>query len=601
MPGSSERQGLGREAPPIRPVLVSLACGLALGAAGSWAGEIAPADLVIVNGRVYTFAWGEPGPEGTAAGDAPRSAAGWRPDAEAVAVRGDRIVFVGRTSGAQGFRGPRTRVLDVAGATVLPGLVDSHTHVAGLGERASQVDLTGARTEGEAVARVAARARSVPKGEWIVGRGWDEGAWAGRYPGLALLSDTVPDHPVYLASLHGFAGWGNRRAFERAGITGSTPSPEGGEIVKDGDGNPTGIVLNRAVPLLSGAVPPPSGERFKSYVRAGLETMARDGYVAIHEAGADQALLKAFQELEAEGRLPVRVYAMLSVRDEGLARRWRARGPDRANGRRLVTRSVKAFYDGALGSRGARLLDDYTDRPGHRGLGGSEYGFDRRLVADLMEAGFQVAIHAIGDGGNREALDFIASVLREKPGARGLRPRIEHAQVIHPDDVPRFARLGVIASMEPPHCVEDKTWAEERLGPGRVEWAYAWRTLRRSGARLALNSDLTGSDHDIFYGLHAAITRRDKTLEPAGGWHPEERLTPEEAVRGYTVWNAYAAFWEEESGVLLPGRWADITVMDKDPLVLGTTEPGKLLGGRIVATIVGGEVVHEARDRVGGR
>lgn len=581
----------------MRAFLVTLVTGLALGASASSAEVVAPADLVILNGRVYTLSWGEPSLEGTPAADAPHSPTGWRPDAEAVAIRGDRIVFVGRTREAQAYRGPRTRVLDVAGATVLPGLVDSHTHVAGLGERASQVDLTGVKTEEEAVALVAARARGVPKGEWIVGRGWDEGAWANHYPGLALLSEKVPDHPVYLASLHTFAGWGNRLALERAGITRSTSAPEGGEIVKDKDGDPTGILLNRAVPLLSAAVPPPSEERFKSYVLAGLERMARDGYVAIHEAGADRGLLKALQDLDAEGRLPVRVYAMLSVRDEGLSRQWLARGPDRTNDRRLVTRSVKAFYDGALGSRGARLLDDYADRPGHRGLSGNQYGFDQKLVADLMKAGFQVAIHAIGDAGNRETLDFLDSVVKESPGARGLRSRIEHAQVLHPDDVPRFARLGVIASMEPPHCVEDKAWAEDRLGPVRVKGAYAWRTLRRAGARLALNSDLTGSDHDIFYGLHSAITRRDKKLEPAGGWHPEERLTSEEAVRGYTTWNAYAAFWDKESGVIAPGRWADITVMDKDPLVLGTTDPGKLLGGKIAVTIVGGKVVYEAKDK----
>ena len=220
-----------------------------------------------------------------------------------------------------------------------------------------------------------------------------------------------------------------------------------------------------------------------------------------------------------------------------------------------------------------------------------------------MKAGFQASIHAIGDAGNRETLDFLDSVLREKPEARARRHRIEHAQVVHPDDFPRFARLGVIASMEPPHCVEDKTWAEDRLGPVRVKGAYAWRTLRKAGARLAFNSDLTGSDHDIFYGLHSAITRRDKKLEPAGGWYPEERMTPEEAVRGYTTWNAYAAFWEGETGVLAPGRWADVTVMDVDPFVLGATDPGKLLEGKIVATIVAGKLAYEAsRSQVkGGR
>jgi predicted amidohydrolase YtcJ len=318
--------------------------------------------------------------------------------------------------------------------------------------------------------------------------------------------------------------------------------------------------------------------------------------VAVHEAGADRALLQAFQQLEAEGRLPVRVYAMLSVRDEPLAREWLARGPERDPRRRLVTRSVKAYYDGALGSRGARLLQDYSDRPGHRGVSGSQYGFDRGLLAALMKAGFQPAIHAIGDAGNRETLDFVEAVLREQPRLRELRPRIEHAQVVHPDDVARFERLGVIASMEPPHCVEDKAWAEDRLGPVRVKGAYAWRTLRRAGVRLALNSDLTGSDHDIFYGLHAAITRRDKRLQPPGGWHPEQRLTPEEAVRGYTTWNAFAAFWERESGVLEPGRWADVTVMDVDPLALGASDPDKLLAGRILATIVGGRLVHAAES-----
>jgi len=571
--------------------LLAASLGLLLLAA---TGGTEPADLVLLNGRVYTLAWADPAPDGGTAGSAPRGDEGLRPDAEAIAIRGGRIVFVGSTRQAQAYRGSKTRTLDVAGATVLPGLVDSHTHVAGLGEAASQVDLTAVRTEEDAVALVAERARSVPKGEWILGRGWDEGAWANRYPSLKLLSERVPDHPVYLASLHSFAGWGNRLAFERAGIDRNTPSPEGGEILKDGNGDPTGILLNRAVPLLAAAVPPPTAERFKSYVLAGLERMARDGYVAVHEAGADRALMKAFQDLEAEGKLPVRVYAMLSVRDEELAREWLARGPDKDDSRRLVTRSVKAFYDGALGSRGARLLEDYSDRPGHRGVSGGQYGFDKKLVAELMKAGFQVGIHAIGDAGNRETLDFIESVEREHPGVRDRRHRIEHAQVLHPDDVPRFARLGVIASMEPPHCVEDKTWAEDRLGPVRVKGAYAWRTLRKADARLALNSDLIGSDHDIFYGLHAAITRRDKKLEPAGGWHPEERLTPEEAVRGYTTWNAYAAFWEKESGVLAAGRWADLTVMDVDPLRLGASDPGKLLGGKILATIVAGQVAYAA-------
>lgn len=572
--------------------LIALA-GLCAAAAPASA-QTSAADLLLVNGRVYTLAWDEPSLDGIPAANAPRSAGGFHPDAEAVAIRGDRIVFVGGGRDAGAWRGPKTRVIDLCGATVLPGLVDSHTHIVGLGERESQVDLVGVATEAEAVERVAAFAKNVPKGQWILGRGWDEGAWANHYPTRKLLGERVPDHPVLLSGLHGFAVWANALALERAGITRATAVPKGGEIVKDAAGEPTGVLLNRATSLLTGAVPPPTDEQYEAYVLAGLMRMAHDGYVAVHEAGADRRLMKAFASLEAKGRLPVRVYAMLSVRDEDLCREWLRRGPDRENGRMLTARSVKAFYDGALGSRGARLLDDYSDRPGHRGLSGAQYGFDRSLMAEMMNAGFQAAIHAIGDAGNRETLDFIESVEKARPESRALRHRIEHAQVVHPDDVPRFARLGVIASMEPPHCVEDKAWAEARLGPERVKGAYAWRTLRKAGARLAFNSDLTGSDHDIFYGLHSAITRQDRAGEPAGGWHPDQRMTPEEAVRGYTVWNAYAAGWEKESGVLAPGSWADVTVMDVDPLAVGAADPGRLLRGSIVATIVGGKVAYAA-------
>jgi predicted amidohydrolase YtcJ len=552
-----------------------------------------PADLLLVNARVYTLAWDEPGPEGAAAANAPRDAKGWKPDAEAVAVRGDRIVFVGGARQAAAHRGPGTRVIDLKGATLIPGLVDSHTHVAVLGEARSGVDLVDVPTEAEAVARVKAFAARVPKGHWIVGRGWDEGAWANRYPGQALLSREVPDHPVALVGLHSFAAWGNRLAFEKAGITRATAAPEGGEVVKDAAGEPSGILLNRATALLLSAIPPPTEDEYRGYVQAGLETMARDGYVGVHEAGADARLMSALQRLESEGRLPVRVWAMLAARDPALCREWLARGPDRSAGRMLTTRTVKAFYDGALGSRGAWLLADYTDRPGHRGLGGEAFGFDRRLVTDMMKRGFQVAIHAIGDAGNREALDFIESTAAADPGSRARRHRIEHAQVLQSQEISRFAALGVIASMEPPHAVEDKAWAEARVGPHRVTGAYAWRSLRRAGARLALNSDLAGSDHDIFYGLHSAITRRGKDLQPAGGWRPEQRLTPEEALRGYTSWNAYAAFQENDAGVIAPGRWADLTALDLDPLVVGETDPDRLLGGKIVLTMVAGRVRYE--------
>jgi predicted amidohydrolase YtcJ len=571
-----------------------IVCGLLLSGCRRASGDES-ADMLLTGGKVYTFTWDDPAADGAPAKSAPYSPAGWRPDAEAIAVRGSRIVFVGSSRDAEKYRGPRTRVIDLQGATVIPGLVDSHTHVVGLGEKQSRVDLIDVQTEEEAVERVVAFASKVPKGEWIVGRGWDEGAWANRYPTMKLLSERVPDHPVLLVGLHSFAVWGNKSAFERAKITRDTQSPAGGTIVKDRDGEPTGVLRDRATTLLTSAVPAPTDDQLKAHVLAGLNVMARDGYVAVHEAGADLRLMRAFESLASEGKLPVRVYAMLSARDADLCRAWLAKGPKTDTTDKLTVRSVKAFYDGALGSRGALLFADYSDKPGHRGVRGEGAGFDQKLVADMMKSGFQVAIHAIGDAGNRGTLDFIELANGGKENPRfNIRDRVEHAQVIHPDDFQRFAKLGVIASMQPPHCAEDKAWAEDRLGPDRVKGAYAWRALRRNGTRLIFNSDLVGSDHNIFYGLHAAITRRDKQLQPPNGWYPEQRVRPEEAVRAYSTWAAYAAFWEKESGVIAPGRWADITVMDIDPLNVGESDPAKLLQGKIRMTMVAGQIVHSS-------
>jgi hypothetical protein len=259
----------------------------------------------------------------------------------------------------------------------------------------------------------------------------------------------------------------------------------------------------------------------------------------------------------------------------------------------LVTRAVKAYYDGALGSRGARLLYDYSDKEGHRGVSGDDYGFNEELNAQAMKKGFQIGIHAIGDAGNREALNILESVFREDSSTARNRHRIEHAQVMHPDDLPRLGQLGIIASMEPPHAMEDKTWAEDRLGAERILGAYAWRSLRETNAALTFNSDNPGSDHNIFYGLHSAITRRDKNQEPEGGWYVEQAMNADEAVRGYTSWSAYASFREDETGIIKKGRWADLTVMDADPFLLSEEHAGDILNGRILMTIVDGNVVYE--------
>ena len=551
------------------------------------------ADLILTDAHVYTLRWGEPARDGKPAPDAPTTNGKWHPDATAVAIRGGKIVYVGSDKGALALRGKRTRVIDLNGATVIPGLVDSHTHFIELGAKLESVDLTDVATEAQAVAKVAERARSVPKGEWIFGAGWDEGAWANRYPDKQQLSAALPDHPVVLRSLHGFAIWTNQAALDAGKITKASPVPVGGEMRLGPDGEPSGLFLNRAATMVEAAVPPEPQAIVARHALKGLGQMATDGYVAVHEAGVGAQAMAALQQLEDQNRLPIRVYALLSLRDPPLMRQWIARGPDRDSDSMLVTRAVKAYYDGALGSRGARLLDDYADKPGHRGISGSGYGFDRDLAKAAMKAGFQLGIHAIGDAGNREVLDFLEAECKADPNTAQGRHRIEHAQVISLEDQPRFARLGVIASMEPPHAVEDKSWAEDRLGPQRILGAYAWRSLRTGGARLTFNADNPGSDHSIFYGLHAAITRQDKQLQPPGGWYPAERLTVEEAIRGYTSWSAYAAFREDQTGIIAKGRWADLTVMDIDPFALAATAPEKILAGRIRATIVSGKVVYQ--------
>jgi len=553
------------------------------------------AERILFNAKIYSLSWPEPALDGTPSSAAPYTDQQWTPDAQAIAIVDGKILALGSDKNIMLLKNPDTELIDMNGATIIPGLVDSHTHIIELGKLLHIVNITDARDPQHAIEMVKEFAKDIPQGEWVIGQGWDEGAWANNYPNRQMLDEVFPNNPVFLRSLHSFAIWVNSKAMEVAVINKSTEAPVGGEIVRTDAGEPTGIFLNRATTMFESVLPKPNIDTYKQYIRDAMLKMAEDGFVSVHEAGVNGLMMEALQALRKEDKLPLRMYAMLSSRDFLLSKQWIKTGPVQDKDGFLDVVSVKAFYDGALGSRGARLLEDYSDKEGHKGVSGDDYGFDKDIVDELIKAGFQIGIHAIGDAGNREVLAYFADHIKADPNVRTKRHRIEHAQVVHPDDFKYFKQLGVIASLEPPHAVEDKTWAEQRLGPERIKNAYAWRTFRNNNVKLTFNSDLPGSDHGIFYGLHAAVTRQDKDSEPEGGWYPEQIVTIEEAIRGYTQWAAYAGFRENQTGVLKPGNWADITVFDIDPFQLATTNPKQLFEGKVLMTMVNGEVVYQRK------
>ncbi len=566
-----------------------------LAACGPPPTQVDVADLILTNARVYTLTWHDPDPEGNPAPDAPFASGKWTPDAEAVAIKDGLILAVGSVAYVDAFRGPSTEVRDLAGAVVVPGLIESHGHYEELGEMAEEIDLIGVADREEMVRRVVDGAGSISEGDWIVGGGWDEGSFANRLPTNERLNELFPDTPVVLKGLRGFGVFGNAAALESVCIDWNTPTPSGGEIVRGPEGEPTGVLLNNAVSILRGAIPPRSLDQRKRVLLNGMNQILEEGYVAGHHAGIYANYIEAYEALAEEGALPIRMEIMPTTREKNRAEleKWILKGPTRDATQRLQVRSVKAYYDASLGSRGAKMLGGYSDMPGETGEFGAAYGFVDELVTRSIGAGFQAVIHAIGDGGNRDVLDFYERAFSTFPEAQGLRHRIEHAQVVHPDDFARFAELGIVASMQPPHAVEDSPWAESRVGPERILGAYAWRTMRRQGVRLIFNSDLSGSDFGIFYGLHSAITRTTRDLRPEGGWYPDQCLTSEEALRAYTVWPAFASSREGLTGTIEAGRWGDLTVLSIDPLNVGTTDPHALLEGEALLTIVEGEIAWE--------
>ncbi len=475
--------------------------------------------------------------------------------------------------------------IDAGGKTVLPGLIDAHGHVLGLGQLQLQADLRGSPSVADAVERMRKFAQANPGDRWIVGHGWNQVLWPGKqFPTAAQLDAATDDRPAILSRVDGHAIWVNSRALKIAGITRATQDPPGGQIIRDASGEPTGVLVDAASVLIEKHIPPASDEDIRRALHTAMINLASLGLTGVHDAGIDVDQYEAYRALGNEQRLPIRIYAMLA--DSGAARATIAAGTKPAQfDDRLQMRSVKAWVDGALGSRGATMIEDYSDQPHHRGLMLYTPPQIAELASMTTQHGWQLNIHAIGDAGNRLALDTFEKEMTAAQ-RQSLRPRIEHAQVVTLSDIPRFAKLGVIASIQPTHATSDMNMAEDRVGAERIKGAYAWRSLLNAGARLAGGSDFPVELPNPFLGLYAAVTRQDSDGRPPGGWHGEQKLTREEALRLFTIDAAYAAFMENSVGSLEPGKWADFIIIDRDFFKVPEREIDDI---RVEATYVAGQ------------
>ncbi|MEO0996190.1 MAG: amidohydrolase, partial [Pseudomonadota bacterium] len=499
---------------------------------------------------------------------------------------GEHVVATG-TGELAGKHPDATRV-DGRGRTVVPGLIDAHGHVSGLGFAAERVDLVDVPSLSAATNAVAAFAAANPDTAWVLGRGWNQVLWDGDgFPTAADLDAAVPDRPVWLRRIDGHAGWANTAALAAAGIDETTATPTGGRILTDADGRPSGVLIDAAMQLVEAVIPPPGDADLERVISAALARLASRGVTSVHDAGVPIAETRVYRRLAGRGAMPVRVYAMLA----GAGRHLDAFGEPLhdAGGGFLTIAGVKLYADGALGSRGAALLADYSDEPGNRGL---LFADTAALAADIRKsnaAGFQAAVHAIGDAANKVVLDAFERAQGDDAGA--LRNRIEHAQIVRREDLERFAALEVIASMQPIHATSDKNMAEDRVGPTRILGGYAWRSMLAAGAVVAAGSDFPVEPENPLFGLHAAVTRKDRGGQPDGGWYPDEALTREQALRAFTYHAAYAARQEGWLGQLAAGMKADFVVLDRD---FFTADADDLWRIRVLETWVNGKRVFTA-------
>jgi predicted amidohydrolase YtcJ len=522
-----------------------------------------------------------------------------RPRAEAMAfdAGGAILALGGRDELLAKY--PGAARIDAGDATVVPGLIDAHGHMSGLGMTFLTADLVGTSGKAEILERLRkfADAQHLSPGAWLIGRGWDQNDWARKeFPTAADLDAAFPDRPVWLERIDGHASWANTKAMEAARVDGHADwrhgdwQPDGGRIVRDAQGNATGVFVDGAQSVVGGAIPAPDAAATERMLRLAMEDAVAHGLTGVHDAGVSLQEMRVYQKLADAGEMPMRVTAFADGNHAAL--QWLCDdGLYQHPSHRLKMRTIKLYIDGALGSRGAALLQDYSDDPGNRGILVTSPEDYAAAVSKAHGCGVQVATHAIGDRGNRIVLDTYAKTLGTEATTTDHRWRVEHAQVLSPQDLPRLAAMHVIASMQPTHATSDMPWAEDRLGPDRINGAYAWRKLRDSGARLALGSDFPVESVDPRLGLYAAETRTDAQGQPPGGWQPEDKLTPYEALRGFTLDAAYAGFAEDEVGSLAPGKRADFVVLADDPLAV---EPARLRGLAVKATYVDGKAVYTA-------
>jgi predicted amidohydrolase YtcJ len=514
-----------------------------------------------------------------------------RPRASAVAIRAGVIAAVGSDDEIAAWIGPSTEVVELAGRSVTPGLVDAHCHVFGLAADLQRVSVRNLTSE-EAVAQVIAQAATGrATEEWLLGRGWDQNRWPGqRFPTRASLDAVVGDRPVALERIDGHALWLSSAALARAGITARTPDPAGGKIVRDARGQPTGVLIDNATALAEKAIPSPSAEVRERWLRQALAVVSSLGLTGAHEMGIDEETAAVYRKLAAANELPVRIHAFASAPAD--AEVLHGVPPQPAIGR-FVMRGVKFYADGALGSRGARLYADYSDDRGNRGLWVTKPEALTRGVEAALGGGWQVAVHAIGDAGVGAVLDAFAAANKIHPGDHRLR--IEHAQIVAPRDLERMERMtgaGVIASMQPTHATSDMPWAEARIGAKRITGAYAWRSMLDRKIPLAAGSDFPVEEPSPLLGIYAAVTRQDAQGAPAGGWTPAQRLTLDEAIAAFTSGAAFAEGAEGRRGMIAVGKDADVTVFDR-PL----TPDRQLLTTAILMTIVEGRVAYRKPRR----